>query len=108
MPNIRSQEVTPDRIHIVASDGREVTISRAKIEQEFGAKLGTTDERKRGTADVIRAMIVAALGEEQIGAEDIDFDFDHADAKKPMAIATKDSSLRTVKPDADGGVRGGR
>ncbi len=100
MPNIRSEETTADFIHIVASDGREVTISRAKIEQEFGGKLGTTDERKRSTADVIKAMIVAALGEEQIGAEDIDFDFDHTDAKKPMAMAVKDASARVVKADA--------
>jgi len=99
--------VTADRIHIVASDGREVTISRAKIEQEFGKKLGTTDERKRGTADVIKAMIVAALGEDQIGAEDIDFDFDQADAKRELTFVSKTSTSRVIADDG-GGTKGGR
>lgn len=105
MSNLRSVEVTADRIHLVASDGREVTVSRAKIEQEFGSKLGTVDERKRGTGDVVKALIVAALGEEQIGVEDIDLDFDPTNAKLPPTLITKSPSERQV---ADGSVRGGR
>ena len=101
MPNIRSQEVTADRIHIVASDGREVTISRAKLAAEFAAsKLATTDERKVAVADVIKKMIVAALGEEQISAEDLEFDFDPADAKRAPVLVTKDAGQRVARVDA--------
>lgn len=103
MPNIRSQEITADHIHIVASDGREVTISRAKLADEFAAtKTGTTDERKVAVGDVVKAMIVAALGEDQVEADLLDFDFDPADSKRPPELGARERIVEPVPPDRSG------
>lgn len=102
MPNIREQEVTANGIRIVASDGREVTISREKLAAEFAAsKLGTTAARKVAVGDVVKAMIVAALGEDQVGAEDLEFDFDPVDARKAPTLAAKDAGQRPPRADAE-------
>lgn len=102
MPNIREQEVTKDGIRIVASDGREVRITRAKIAAEFQAsKLATTEERKVAVADVVKALIVEALGAEQVAPDELEFDFDPADARKAPVVEVRTKVVEYVPPVRD-------
>lgn len=93
MPNIRSQIVGPDGIHIVASDGREVTLTRADMLRAFNT-LANGDPRgvdgqqdlrrnieaaKQLARDRIAGFIESQLGAEQVPASSLTIDFSEFD-----------------------------
>lgn len=95
MPNIRSQSIGPGGIHIVASDGREVTISATTMLETFndlangkpravnpGRDLAQNIADAKGLARVrIAQMIETALGAEQVDATSLTLDFSEFDGR---------------------------
>ncbi len=95
MPNIRSQSIGPDGIHIVASDGREVRLSATDMLRAFGtltngdprAVDGAKDLRrniadaKQLARDRVANFIETTLGAEQISAASLMLDFSEFDGR---------------------------
>lgn len=93
MPNIRQQIVGPlgDKsilsgllgddvgIYILASDGREVTVTKRMLRERFLLETGTVSERKAKVLAWLKQQIVDALGDEQIGFGRIESDFNEED-----------------------------
>jgi len=89
MPNLRSQIVGPldalgaafagkRGVHLQASDGRSITLTRADVLANFASQTGTRAARKLKTMQWVKDQIVAALGAEQIDPAGIAHDFDDA------------------------------
>lgn len=93
MPNIRSQSIGPDGIHIVASDGREVRVSATDMLRAFNTLAngdprgvdGQVDLRRNIEAakqlarDRIAGFIESQLGAEQVPASSLMLDFSEFD-----------------------------
>ena len=77
MPNVRAQRLTKDELYIMASDGREVTITRAQALAKYQSLSGTKAVRLAATVQWIKGQIVVALGVEQVGVDLIDCGFDN-------------------------------
>lgn len=87
MPNLRSQIVGPldalggvyvgkRGLHMVASDGRAFTVTRAEIVANFLSQTGTRPQRKVKTLLWLRQGIRDALGAEQVDVTSVTADID--------------------------------
>lgn len=92
MPNIRAQIVGPldalggqyvgaEGLHITASDGRSITLTRQQILANYQSQTGNAAARKAKCIDWAKQQIVAAIGAEQLDALLIDLDFNTVDGK---------------------------
>lgn len=99
MPNIRQQIVGPlgDKtpsalpgddigIYIMASDGREITLTKRQIQTAYQLTTGNRNARRAATIQWVKDQIVAALGQEQVGASLLDVDFDEADGSPSRLV----------------------
>ena len=75
MPNIRSQIVNSSSIHIVASDGRSITLTKQKIRNLTRRDLPD----KAAAIAHVKREIQDALGAEQVPVSLLEFDFDESD-----------------------------
>lgn len=89
MPNLRSQIVGPldalggayigrRGLHMVASDGRTFTVTRAEIVANFLSQTGTVPQRKIKTLLWLRQSVRDALGVEQVDTTNITVDIDES------------------------------
>ena len=75
MPNIVSQPVNADGLHVVASDGSSVTVTAARIKSEHDA---TADGplRVQTVERWLAGLIADALGEQNVEASQIEVRYD--------------------------------
>ncbi len=67
-------------LHLTASDGRSVTLTRAQILAHFATETGTRAQKIVATRQWIRTTIRDALGAEQVDVANVTgVDFDDAD-----------------------------
>lgn len=68
-------------LYLMASDGREVVITRRMVRQQFLAAAGTVAARKATVRQWVRDAIGTALGAEQIDPAGVSVDFDETDGE---------------------------
>lgn len=83
---MRSQLVTKDEITIVASDGRQFSVSRAQIVAFWQAQGGSAAARKTATVNWVKTNMQTALGAEQCPVGLATMDFDTTDLNKAMVF----------------------
>lgn len=77
MPNIRSQRVDDDGIHVVLSTGREITITPQMIRNRYLAETGTRDGRRTKVKTWLREQMSKTSGlAELLGEANIEIEFD--------------------------------
>ncbi len=90
MPNLRKSILGPlddlggvfvgkVGLHLTASDGRSVTLTRAQVVAFFQAQTGTRAAKRAATIAWVKTTIRDALGAEQVDVASIAADFDDTD-----------------------------
>ena len=86
MPNIRSQVVTNTGFTIVASDGREFSVTKAEIQAFAATQGGNAAARKAAAIAWVLANMQTALGPEQVPASLVTFDYNATDALATLRL----------------------
>lgn len=77
MPNIRSQRVDDEGIHIALSNGREISITRQMIRARYLLETGTRDGKRAKVKTWLREQMSKTSGlAELLGEANIEIEFD--------------------------------
>lgn len=73
--------VTNNSLYMQASDGREITLTKADIQAIYQATSGNAATRKAATITECKNRIITALGSEQIDLSNITLDMSIAEMR---------------------------
>lgn len=85
MPNIQSQEISPDgTITVVATGGATFSITKETILGDFAGRLGDRNTRRLLTRARIKTEFAAVIGPELVDVAYMDLDFDESTGRPTL------------------------